>query len=252
MKLLELPNSIKNKKLKGVILKIDLAKDFDRVSWLYIKLILTHMGFPPPFIDWIMCYITSASFSVLINGSASHFFHAEQGLRQRYPLSPLLFLIVMEGLNASAKRDGQWDSSTFHDILTLSALATGMEANHSKSTITLSYTSLQEARIAHQFLPFQHHHLEDGLKYLGFWLKPHCYRIGDWIWLVIKIEKRLTHWNHRFLSRVSHLVVIKSILEATPVYWMSLAWIPKGILAQIQNICCRFLWNGYKEGKPFT
>jgi len=43
-----------HKMIKGAILKIDLAKAFDRVSWLYVKMILTHLGFPPPFIDWIM------------------------------------------------------------------------------------------------------------------------------------------------------------------------------------------------------
>lgn len=162
-----------HKKIKGAILKIDLSKAFDRVNWLYVKMILTHLVFPPPFIDWIMCCINLASFSVLINGSTSHFFHAKRGLRQEWPLSPLIFLIVMEGLNrliASAKRDGwlygmkmndhcylthllfvddvlifldgsQQDSSTFHAILNLFAMATSMKSNHSKSTITLSYTS---------------------------------------------------------------------------------------------------------------
>lgn len=33
---------------------------------------------------------------------------------------------------------------------------------------------------------------------------------------------------------------------------MSLAWIPQGILLRIQKICCKFLWNGHKEGNPFT
>lgn len=99
---------MKSKNLKGEILKIDLAKAFDWVSWLYLKMILTHIGFLPPFIDWVMCCITSASFSVLINGSASYFFHVEQGLRQGCPLSPLLFMIIMEGLSrviASTKHD---------------------------------------------------------------------------------------------------------------------------------------------------
>lgn len=193
-------HSIKHKKIKGAILKIDLAKAFDKVNWIYIKMILIHLGFPPPFINWIMCCFNLASFSVLINGFASHFFHAERGLRQGCPLSPLLFLIVMEGLRiliTTTKRDGQLhrlkmndlcylthllfvddvlifldcnqqDSSTFHDILNLFAMAINMEENHSKSTITLSYTFPHEARIAHQFFPFQQHHLEDGLKYLGF------------------------------------------------------------------------------------
>jgi len=51
---------------------------------------------------------------------------------------------------------------------------------------------------------------------------------------------------------VGRLILIKSVLEATPVYWMSLAWIPRGILHKIQQICCKFLWNGKKEGKNFS
>ncbi len=33
---------------------------------------------------------------------------------------------------------------------------------------------------------------------------------------------------------------------------MSLAWIPRGILQRIQQICCKFLWNGKKEGNTFS
>lgn len=33
---------------------------------------------------------------------------------------------------------------------------------------------------------------------------------------------------------------------------MTLAWIPKGILARIQNISCRFLWKGNNQGRIFS
>eukprot|EP00253_Pinus_taeda_P020282 PITA_20282 len=102
-------HTIWTKHLKSITLKINLAKAFDCVSWLYIKMLLIHLGFPLSFITSIMACITTPTFSVLINGSASHFFHSKRGLRQGCPLSPLLFLIVMDGLNrliASAKRDG--------------------------------------------------------------------------------------------------------------------------------------------------
>lgn len=47
-------------------------------------------------------------------------------------------------------------------------------------------------------------------------------------------------------------MLIKAVLEATPVYWTSLAWIPRGILNRIQNLCSRFLWKGNQPGRIFA
>ena len=96
-------HSIKSKHLKSTILKIDLAKAFDWVNWSYLHLILIQTGFPHTFINWIMGCICHASFSILLNGTASNFFHASRGLRQGCPLSPLLFVLVMEGLSVLIK-----------------------------------------------------------------------------------------------------------------------------------------------------
>ena len=90
---------MKTQNLKGAILKIDLSKAYDKVSWTYIHMLLIHLGFGIALVRWIMCCVTTVSFSVLINGAASPFFHAERGLRQGCPLSPLLFLLVAEGLS---------------------------------------------------------------------------------------------------------------------------------------------------------
>ena len=74
-------HSMKTKKIKGVVLKIDLSKAYDKVSWFFIRMLLTHLGFCISFIRWVMSYITTVSFSVLINDAASPFFHLERGLR---------------------------------------------------------------------------------------------------------------------------------------------------------------------------
>jgi len=87
----ELLHTLQTKKQKGMILKVDLSKAFDRANWLYIILLLTHLGFPFACIKWIMSCIKDVSYSVLLNGEATPFFLSERGLRQGCPLSPLLF-----------------------------------------------------------------------------------------------------------------------------------------------------------------
>ena len=107
-------HSMKTKKLKGVVVKIDLSKAYDRVNWLFIRLLLTHLLFEVHFINWVMGCISSTSFVVLINGLASPFFHDERGLRQGFPLSPMFFSLVVEGLGR-ALADGKV-RGLFHGI----------------------------------------------------------------------------------------------------------------------------------------
>ena len=184
------------KKAKGVILKIDLSKAFDGVSWIYLRLLLTHLGFNHPFIKWIFACITTASFAVLINGAASPFFHTEWGLRQGCPLSPLLFLLVAEGLSRAildTKRrglfeglritsntsithllfvddilifckDSKREAERLSEILTLFCKATGMRINLQKSSFTAINLEEDLQRSFQALFPYQQLSLDDGLK----------------------------------------------------------------------------------------
>jgi hypothetical protein len=73
-------HSMKTKKLKGVVVKIDLSKAYDRVNWLYIRMLMIHLGFGVEFTNWVMGCLSTVSFSILLNGSTTSFFHAERGL----------------------------------------------------------------------------------------------------------------------------------------------------------------------------
>ena len=87
-----------------------MTKAFDRVNWTYIHLILIHIGVPLVGVNWILGYISSANFAVLVNGSPSSLFPASRGIRQGCPLSSLLFILVIEGLSLlieDAKRNGK-------------------------------------------------------------------------------------------------------------------------------------------------
>ena len=125
--------------------------------------------------------------------------------------------------------------------------AMGMDINAGNSTLSTHMLRPEEEVELTRFFPFITAGLEEGLKYLGFTLKANMYLKRDWVWLIGKVEKRLKMWSHRWLSRAGRLVLVKAMLEAIPVYWMTLAWIPKGILESIRRICFRFLWSGKKD-----
>jgi hypothetical protein len=97
-------HNIREKKLQALILKIYLRKDYDFINWDFLRLVLLQCGFVLTTTKWIMGCITSTKFAVLINGEPSDFFHSGRGLRQGFPLSPLLFILIMEDLSLALKR----------------------------------------------------------------------------------------------------------------------------------------------------
>ncbi|XP_074265375.1 uncharacterized protein LOC141587805 [Silene latifolia] len=81
------------------LMKVDLKKPYDSVSWEFLEEMLVSLEFPTHFISFIMECVKAASYSLVLNGDIFGFFNGKKGLRQGDPLSPLLFTISMEYLS---------------------------------------------------------------------------------------------------------------------------------------------------------
>ncbi|XP_010229884.1 uncharacterized protein LOC100821562 [Brachypodium distachyon] len=85
--------------------KLDLSKAYDRVDWDFLRLTLEKLGFAKQWVEWIMVCVTTVNYSVKFNGKLLESFAPTRGLRQGDPLSPFLFLFVVDGLSALLKRE---------------------------------------------------------------------------------------------------------------------------------------------------
>ena len=121
----EFMHSAKVKKMRPLLMKIDLAKEYDKVDWGFLHLVLLQIGLFVEVTNWIMACVSSTNFAILINGAPTSFFNSSIGLHQQCPLSLLLFLLIIEGLSKmvlEAKIMGKFEGLKIASTLQISHL----------------------------------------------------------------------------------------------------------------------------------
>nr|XP_043630018.1 uncharacterized protein LOC122601315 [Erigeron canadensis] len=257
----------------ALIPKVDIQKAYDTIDRKFLRAILIGFGFHTIMVDWIMTCVTSASFSLSINGNIYGFFKGERGLRQGDPMSPYLFTLVMEVLSLILKKAVQEIGSfKFHnqckkdqiinicfandfflfargDLASVKVLMDGLGVftkasglNPSISNITAFFCNIPDhvKQAVFGIMPFAEGQLP--IRYLGVPLISFRLLHKDCKVLVERMEAKISDWKNKSLSFVGRLQLNNSVLSSLHIYWASVFILPASIINDLEKKMRSFLW----------
>lgn len=84
--------------------KVDFEKAYDTMSQDFLIYMMKKMGFGSLWMRWTEACVITNHMSILVNGSPTRDFMVGIGLRQKYLLSPFLFVMIVEGLSILVRK----------------------------------------------------------------------------------------------------------------------------------------------------
>lgn len=81
--------------VSGLVVNVDLEKAFDNISWSCLDYTLSRFDFGMVWRNWVKWCLSTARFSMTINGTASTMFRSGKSIKQGDPISPFLFIMIV-------------------------------------------------------------------------------------------------------------------------------------------------------------
>ncbi|XP_058757171.1 uncharacterized protein LOC131630409 [Vicia villosa] len=256
------------------MLQLDLQKAYDMVDWFAMEQILQEIGMPIIFINWIKVVVSTVTYEFNINGRVTQSMQARRGLRQGDPISPLLFVIMMEYSNkilvkmhresdfkfhAKCKKIGLTNLTFADDILLFCrgdvasvqkmisivkkfSDSTGLIINPRKCKVFCGGVDRDTQTMISRITEFDVGQLP--MKYLGIPITSSRLNIHHYLPLIDKITQRMKHWTSKLLSYAGRILLIKSIILPITQYWMQCLPLPQFVIDKIDTMCKTFVWTG--------
>ncbi|KAF5454968.1 hypothetical protein F2P56_024593 [Juglans regia] len=121
-------------------LKLNMSKAYDMVEWSFVEAVMIKMEFPPQWINLIQTYLTSVSYSILVNGEPQKKFLPSSPIG-RGPITVNHFFFVDDSLLFCQANTEQL--SCVFNILALYEKALGQALNKEESSIFFSKNTKQ-------------------------------------------------------------------------------------------------------------
>ncbi|CAM8911363.1 unnamed protein product [Rhodiola kirilowii] len=269
----------RNKKNGYASLKLDMSKAYDRIEWSFLEKIMRKMGFNELWISWVMLCVSTVKYRVKFNDCLTDVVVPSRGLRQGDPLSPYLFILCMELLDAKLvdavnrgvlsgvkiSRPAPCISHLFFaDDAILFFKATVEQATYLKRIIG-SYEMLSGQRVNYNkseivFSPNIVNHVKHNIisvlgvaevgrhgKYLGLPLVVGQKKHEAFKEIIEKMWRKTVDWKHNLLSAAGREVLVKSVLQALPLYTMAVFMIPHKTSEELTRIMLNFWWNKQRD-----
>lgn len=254
-----------NRKEPRLLVKLDITKAFDSVSWSFLLELLHHLGFGDRWCNLICNLLSTSTTRILLNGQPGDTLHHRRGLRQGEPLSLMLFIMVMDMLTALvAKADSlnllkplatrnmghqillyASDISLLHGILRIFGEATGLQVNLAKSSFIPIRCTEEQAAKARCHMPCALGSFP--CKYLGLPLSVRKLTKADLQPYIDRIADMLPTWKASLLAKSGRLVLVRAVLTVLPIYMLIAVMVPKWMIQAIDKIIRAFLWRGRRD-----